>query len=122
MNSRHRKLDLVRKMMTVEKNHRLTAEQALNHPWLNDQETVEIATKLMDKEKTKREQNRNTNSIYISKPESLIHESGCNSRKKRSVEISSSDIKKFQDSNAFIFSENKGSDGVVVQPSKKRKT
>jgi hypothetical protein len=78
-------------MMTVEKKHRLTAEQALNHPWLNDLENVERATKLMDKERKKQEQNRNTNYVYISKPDSLLHESGCNiSRKKRSVEISSS--------------------------------
>ena len=107
--------------MTVDKNNRLTAEEALKHPWLNEGENVELATKLMDAEKKKNGQNSNGR-ISLPRPESLIYESeSVINRKKRSTDTSSNDTKSFQETNAFSNGEIKSCDTAMVPPSKKMK-
>lgn len=114
-------IDLVTKLMTVDKNNRLTAEEALKHPWLNEGENVELATKLMDAEKKKNGQNSNGR-MSLPRPESLIYESeSVINRKKRSTDTSSNDTKSFQETNAFSNGEIKSCDTAMVPPSKKMK-
>lgn len=127
-------IDLVTKLMTVEKNNRLTAEQALSHPWLNDTDNVDRAKSLMDTERRKWVQNKN-GQICVTKPDSLIHESDVTvSRKKRSIQISSTidttdstieisssiESNKTRDLNAFTCCE-KNNDNTMAPPSKKMK-
>jgi len=114
-------IDLVSKLMTVEKNIRLTAEQALAHPWLNEAENVEMATKLMEAEKKK--QNRNSNGhLSLPRPESLIYESeSAINRKKRLNDTSSNDMKLSPETKAFSNNETNGCDTSMVPPSKKMK-
>ena len=114
-------IDLVTKLMTVEKNIRLTAKQALAHPWLNETENVEMATKLMEAEKKK--QKRITNGhLNLPRPESLIYESdSAINRKKRLNDTSSNDIKLSPETKAFSNGETKVCDSSMVPPSKKMK-
>ena len=116
-------IDLVEKLMTVDISKRLTAEKALNHPWLSDQENTERAKRLMDAERKKRNPITNGH-IKLPKPDSLIHESDSTiNLKKRSIELSSkNDMVKSQHLNGFTYCENIDSDGTVAPPSKKIKT
>ena len=112
-------IDLVTKLMTVEKNIRLTAKQALAHPWLNEDENVKAATSLMEAERKKQGQRKN-GQLSLPRPESIIYETeSAVNRKKRSIDISSSETKLPQDK-AFTSSEKKGCDTQIV-PSKKMK-
>jgi len=115
-------IDLVEKLMTVDISKRLTAEKALNHPWLSDQENTERAKRLMDAERKKRNPIKNGH-IKLPKPDSLIHESDSTiNLKKRSIELSSgNDVVKSQHLNGFTYCENNDSDGTVAPPSKKLK-
>ena len=113
-------IDLVTKLMTVEKNIRLTAKQALAHPWLNEDENVKAATALMEAERKKQGQRKN-GQLSLPRPESIIYETeSAVNRKKRSIDISSSETKLPQDK-AFTSSEIKGCDTQIVPPSKKMK-
>ena len=114
-------IDLVSKLMTVEKNIRLTAEQALAHPWLNEAENVEMATKLMEAEKKKQSRNSNGH-LSLPRPESLIYESeSAINRKKRLNDTSSNDMKLSPETKAFSNNETNGCDTSMVPPSKKMK-
>ena len=113
-------IDLVEKLMKVDKKIRYSAEQALNHPWLNDQQNVDRAKQLMNTESKK--QNL-TKISHIAKPESLIHESDSNlSRKKRSIDTTlPDDDEKSKKLNAYKYCESSLGDGTIVPSSKKMK-
>ena len=115
-------IDLVKRLMTVDKKQRLTAEQVLVHPWLNDPDNVEAATKLMNMEIKKQAQNVNCHSEDISKPGSLIQQADCSlSHKKRPVQISVSNELKGSEENAFPLGCKKGTE-VIAPHSKKIKS
>ena len=116
-------MDLVKRLMTVDKKHRLTAEQALIHPWLNDPDNVEAATNLMNMEIKKQAQNGNCHNKDISKPDSLVQQADCSTNhKKRTVQISiSNELKESQEHNAFPLGWKKGME-VKAPPSKKIKS
>ena len=42
--------DLIRKLLTMDPNERITAEQALNHPWFKEQKSQEIFNRINDKD------------------------------------------------------------------------
>ena len=42
--------DLIRKLLTMDPNDRITAEQALNHPWFKEQKSQEIYNRINDKD------------------------------------------------------------------------
>ena len=45
--------DLIRKLLTMDPNERITAEQALNHPWFKEQKSQEIYNSINDKDTMK---------------------------------------------------------------------
>ena len=46
-------LDLIRKLLTMDVNQRITAEQALNHPWFKENKSQEYYTKIKDNDTMK---------------------------------------------------------------------
>merc|ERR1712126_16670 len=98
-----------------------STERALAHPWLNEAENVEMATKLMEAEKKKQSRNSNGH-LSLPRPESLIYESeSAINRKKRLNDTSSNDMKLSSETKAFSNYETNGCDSSMVPPSKKMK-
>ena len=114
-------IDMVRKLMTVERKNRLTAKQALQHLWLNDPDNAQRANSLMDMEQKAHEESKNgTSNLSTSQPDCLIQEVTC---KKRPAEqqVQSQIESSENDCNAFILGKNTGIEMVVSPPSKKVK-